>query len=159
MNRFSFIQSAFDKRLFIIFFNLSNTAKPFDGLSDDVLGGLINATHFCRLTRDPKGFNGKNINLLPDKMPLADQRISDSTRNVIDSDLLKYGLNRQCGFFLPAGHYGIDIIIPVCMKNGGYTFISVQVKADNANFTVDVHKMQARLNFVQCPRCEKFCKL
>ena len=139
--------------------NRSNPTKSFDDLSDNVLGGLINATHFCRLKRNSKGFKVKNINILPVKMPSADQRISDSTRNVIDSDLLKYGLKRQCGFFLPADHYGIALIIPVCMKNGGYTFISVQVKADNANFTVDVHKMQARLNFVQCPRCEKFCKL
>lgn len=130
-------------------------------VSEDVLDGIVNATHFVRLNRDSKGFSGpyNQFSLTPHIQPSADSRIQDKSRNVIDNALLSYGLLRTCGFFLPSGSYGIDLVLPVCMKNGGLTMIAIQVKSSHANFSEDINKMQARFNYLKCSTCPKFSTL
>ena len=129
-------------------------------VSEDVLDGFVNATHFIHLITDT---NGRIIS--PDdpllradeqeNIQLADERIMDDSRNVITQELVKSGLLRQCGFFLPARYFGINLIIPVCMKNnGGFTFISVQVKTEKSNSFDDTFMTQSRLHYVKCRSCE-----
>lgn len=127
-------------------------------IDEDVLDGIVNATHFVRLNRDENGFKNPEIDILlsAKDIPLADSRLDDKSRNVIDSALLSYGLLKTCGFFTPAGSFGIDLILPVCMNNGGVTMIAIQVKTAQANFSNDTFKMQARWNFVKCSTCQKF---
>ena len=120
----------------------------------ETLNGLVNATHIVNLTRDPDGFKYKGLHLKPFCLPLADERIVDKSRNVIDQALLKIGLLRQCAFSLPTNYYGYDYLIPVLLESGELTFIGVQVKRANANLSDNIHKMQARLHFVKCPDCK-----
>jgi hypothetical protein len=122
-----------------------------------ILEGIVNATHMVNLYRDKDGFNvSSEVKFEPRDLPSADTRIADNSRNVIDGVLLKNGLLRQCAFFLPSNYYGLDIIIPVCLKSGKMTYIGVKVKASEANFSDDVYKMQNRLHFVKCAHCQKF---
>jgi hypothetical protein len=55
--------------------------------------------------------------LKPSTLPLADERIVDKSRNVIDLALLRIGLLRQCAFALPTNCYGLDYLIPVQLKS------------------------------------------
>ena len=125
-------------------------------LPKKILDGIVNASHFVHLTRDNKGFStvADDIKFQPCNLPSADPRIKDHSRNVIDSALLKSGLLRQCGYFLPARYYGLDFILPVCLENNQVTFIGIQVKRSDANTNEDIFKMQSRLHFVNCLDCE-----
>lgn len=101
-------------------------------LPDITLNGIINASHFVKLSRT-YGIDSEKFN--PSQLPVANNLLANKTRNVIDRSLLCLGLRRQCGFLLPDSYYGIDAIIPVCLdaidkdKRSVYTFIGVQVKS------------------------------
>ena len=102
-------------------------------LPQSTLEGLVNASHFQNLSNTD--FEGE--------------------RRVINGDLLKLGLTRQCAFGLPADYSGITGIIPVCLpsKNGKpvYTFIVIKVKPKKGSIDFDdALEMQAKLHFVQC---------
>lgn len=140
----------------------SNIDKKIEALiPSKILNGIINATHFVSLIRDSKGFQFSSAHFPPDSLPMADSRIPDKTRNVIDLSLLKIGLIRQCGFVVPAGGYGFDFFIPACLEDGVYTFIGIQVKRARANSLDDIFKMQSRLHLVaaKCsdPKCDRKC--
>ena len=121
-------------------------------LPQSILEGIVNASHMVNLTRDKGGFYGFKKRDLPS----ADPRIKNNSRNVVDAELLKTGLLRQCGFILPINYYGLDFIIPVCLKNDQVTFIGIKVKQSDANTEDDAYKMQSRFHFVNCLNCEKF---
>ena len=50
---------------------------------------------------------------------------------------------KQCGFFLPSGYYGIDLVLPFCMANERVTFIAIQVKRSGANHAEDTYIQDA----------------
>ena len=127
------------------------------GIPEQILDGLVNASHFVRLSRDKNGFNYPRLNLKPKDLTVADNRIADTSRNVIDRAILETGLLRQCGFSVPVNYYGYDFVIPVALKNNTLTFIGIQIKNSDANFTNDVYKMQGRLHLVKCSNCETKC--
>ena len=128
------------------------------GLSDDMLNGIINFTHIVPLHRDSDGSIANQLGLDATKTPLADPRIPDTSRNIIELADIKNGLIERCAYKLPKNYYGFDYYIPVCMKNNVYTFIGVQVKSSQAEISENVCKMQARLHYVCCPNCPKFSK-
>jgi hypothetical protein len=121
------------------------------GIPKSILNGIVNATHFVSLTRDNTGFIVNNFDIKPSNLPLADDRIANSSRNIIDTALLKIGLLRQCGFSMPSNYYGLDFILPVCLENNDLTFIGIQIKRSDANMSEDVYKMRSRLHLVKCP--------
>lgn len=121
------------------------------GIPKTILNGIINATHFVTLMRDNTGFKVGDLNIKPEDLPTADDRISNTSRNIIDTSLLKIGLLKQCGFAMPANYYGLDFILPVCLENDDLTFIGIQIKRSDANMSEDVHKMRSRLHLVKCP--------
>ena len=122
------------------------------------LEGLVNASHFVKL---PNGTILDQKNELGRKLPLPNNLVKDTNRCVIDRSLLKFGLIKQCAFSLPLKYFGVDGIIPVCLKekdkNGEpmYTYISIQVKAGERVSIEEVLKMQSRLHFVNCPRSDQ----
>lgn len=133
---------------------LENQPELMDKLPKSILEGIVNASHMVNLTRDADGFVlSGNLQFKPRNLPSADPRIENPSRNVIDATLLKTGLLRQCGFFLPLNYYGLDFIIPVCLKNDQVTYIGIQVKRSDANTDDDVYKMKHRLHFVNCADC------
>jgi hypothetical protein len=79
--------------------------------------------------------------------------------NVITRELLEVGLMRQAGFMMPPNYYGLDFIIPVCLKEKCedkkpvYTFIGVQVKraSPSTNIREIISKGLASSHFVRCP--------
>lgn len=135
------------------------TKSEVDWSASDIplryLNGILNASHFVNLERDEPGFEFSRLYFSANLLPLADNRIPDKSRNVIDKKLLQNGLLRQCGFGLPASYYGSDYILPVGLPNGEFTFISIQVKRAGANNTDDIYKMQSRLHYVKCVDCTK----
>ena len=138
----------------------SNIDKNAEALiPSKILNGIINATHFVSLIRDSKGFRFNFAKFLPHSLPIADNRIPDKTRDIIDLSLLKIGLIRQCGFVVPAGGYGYDFFIPACLEDDVYTFIGIQVKRANANTLDNIFKMQSRLHLVaKCENLNSKCK-
>ena len=80
--------------------------------------------------------------------------------NVITKNLLEQGMMRQCGYVLPPNYFGLDYLIPVCLKvvdntaNNSpiLTFIGHRVKKDNAdNVNNALAKCEISNHFVQCP--------
>lgn len=132
---------------------VDDSKSHLPGIPELILDGLVNASHFVRLSRDPDGFAYPNLNLKPKDLPVADGRIPDKSRNVIDRAILETGLLRQCGFSVPVNYYGCDFVIPVVLENNTLTFIAIQVKNSGANSTEDVLKMQERLHLVKCSSC------
>ena len=124
------------------------------------LEGFVNASHFVKLP------NGSCLDSSDAKLDLAcglsapTNFVKGSGRFVIDRALLQLGLTRQCAFSLPPNNFGIDGIIPVCLKKNDskgralYTFIAIQVKSDEKVDFEHVLKMQSRLHFVNCPRAD-----
>ena len=119
------------------------------GIPEKVLNGIVNATHFVNLSRFSEQIKLSNDVYDPEKLPMADNRIQDRSRNVIDSSILKNALLRQCGLRMPPNYYGYDYVIPVCLEDDTVTFIGIQVKRSNANTEEDIYKMQARLHLVE----------
>ncbi|NBO23970.1 MAG: hypothetical protein EBU93_01840 [Chlamydiae bacterium] len=141
------------------------------GLPGNVLAGYVNATHFVPLVQTFPDFevltpnSSSNIKIPANKPPVADNRIKNPSRNVINKQLLKWGLLQCAGFRCPPGMYGFDLIVPVLLnsvkgtkkrENGiienDVTFIGIQVKRSSADLTSNIEKMQARLHFVKCAR-------
>ena len=120
------------------------------GIPKSILNGIINATHFVTIMRDNSGFKVGELSIEPSDLPSADKRISNNSRNIIDTALLKIGLLKQCGFAMPTNYYGLDFILPVCLENDDLTFIGIQIKRSDANMSEDVHKMRSRLHLVSC---------
>ncbi len=85
------------------------------------------------------------------KLPRADQRIADNGCDLIDDALLKLGLIHQCCFLMPDRYFGYDLILPVMLKDGSFTFVGIQFKAADVSFSIPVEKMQARFHYVNCP--------
>jgi hypothetical protein len=119
------------------------------GIPEKVLNGLVNATHFVNLSRFSETIKLSTGVYDPEKPPIADNRIQDRSRNVLDSSILKNALLRQCGLRMPPNYYGYDYAIPVCLEDDTVTFIGIQVKRSNANTEEDIYKMQARLHLVE----------
>ena len=97
------------------------------GIPKTILNGIINASHFVTLMRDNAGFKVGDLNIKPSDLPTAENRISNTSRNIIEAALLKIGLLKQCGFALPTNYYGLDFILPVCLENDDLTFIGIQI--------------------------------
>ncbi len=119
------------------------------------LKGLVNASHTVKLvrTRDGLSFGGESIETM--NLPLADNRIGDNNFNLIDDALLKLGLAYQCCFSMPDRYYGYDLIVPVLLEDGSFTFIGIQFKAADVSIGIPVEKMQARFHYVKCPIADK----
>jgi hypothetical protein len=124
---------------------------------ESTLEGLVNASHFVKLPNGTALDKDKELAL---NLPLPNNFVKDKNRFVIDRALLKLGLIKQCGFSLPLNYFGIDAIIPVCLKARNergdpiYTFIAIQVKAGERVTFEEVLKMQSRLHFVNCPAAD-----
>ena len=84
-------------------------------------------------------------------LPRADDRIPDKNCNLIDDALLKLGLAHQCCFLMPDRYYGFDLVVPVLLADGSFTFIGIQFKAAGASIGEPLQKMQARFHYVKCP--------
>jgi hypothetical protein len=123
------------------------------GIPEFMLKSIINATHFVSLVKDSRGFSCESLNISPVSMPLADDRIVDVSRNVIDQSLLQIGLSRQCGFTMPDNYFGCDFIIPVCLPDDTYSFLAFQVKKSISGLQDDIFKLQARFHYVRCLSC------
>lgn len=150
------------KNFLYTLFEGSIMKSDLEKLPQLTLDGIINASHFVKLTRDV-GIDVQKVS--PSEMPLANQLVPDKSRNVIDRALLRLGLRRQCGFLLPDRYFGIDAVIPVCLaapiddkkkkkKKGPpvYTFIGVQIKTSQSVSSTELDAMQAKLHFVTCPQ-------
>ena len=119
------------------------------GIPAETLDGLVNASHFVRLTRDRYGFLYSDLKLMPRDLPVADKRANEKSCSVIYRALLETGLVRQCGFSVPAKYYGYDFVIPVMLKNNDLTFIGIQIKNSKVNFSDDIYKMQGHFHLVK----------
>ena len=118
----------------------------------ETLEGLVNASHAIKLTRTGKdGFTFNNKFYPAMKIPVADERIADQYCNIIDDALIRLGLVHQCCFFMPERYYGYDIIIPVMLKSGAFTYIGIQFKAADVSISAPTEKMQSRFHHVRCP--------
>jgi hypothetical protein len=121
---------------------------------ESTLEGLVNASHFVKL---PDSTSVDKSKTYAHGLPLPNNLVKDAKRFIIDRALLKLGLTKQCGFSLPLNYFGIDAIIPVCLKKRNdagepiYTFIAIQVKASEQITFQHVCKLQSRLHFVNCP--------
>ena len=111
------------------------------------LDGLVNASHFVKLPSTSRLEKKKRYAL---HLPLPNELVTDTQRNIIDKALLRLGLIKQCGFSMPPNYFGIDAIIPVCLDQRNakgepcYTFIAIQVKASEHANLQHVTKMQTR---------------
>jgi hypothetical protein len=138
-------------------YGIAKFSKIESFLPQETLDGLVNVSHFVRLNRNLPGCADDSVKESR-KPPIADIRVKDYSRNVIDRALLVYGLMNQCGFFVPSSYYGIDLVLPVSLKGRSgdkgakVTFIGVQVKSGPVAADEDVYlKMAARLHYVKCP--------
>ncbi len=121
-------------------------------LPKETLNGLVNASHAVRITRaGGESFTFRTDTFPPMELPRADKRIADENCNLIDDALLKLGLIHQCCFLMPDRYFGYDLILPVMLEDGTYTFIGIQFKAADVAVGVPVEKMQARFHYVRCP--------
>ena len=94
------------------------------GITAKVLDSIINTNSFVRLARYSRDKKGEFE---------------------IDDNLLKLGLLRQCGFHLPQEYSGgFDIIIPVCLKEGGYSFIGISTK-DTVHVDLELEMCKMRM--------------
>ena len=131
-----------------------------------LLDGIVNCTHFVQIQRD---FPIRRVYNQPEfqyKTAIDRNRdIESNPCNIITRELLETGLMRQSGFMMPPNYYGLDFIIPVCLKdkcNGKpvYTCIGVQVKraASSQNPRDVVAKGMLSSHFVKCPLNGSNCK-
>ncbi len=130
----------------------SKFAEIKNKLPPSTLLGIVNSSHAVKITRtglDDIQFNRQDYHSM--KLPTADNRIDDENCNLIDEALLKLGLIHQCCFFMPDRYFGYDLIIPVMLKDGNFTYIGIQFKAADVSISAPIDKMQARLHFVKCP--------
>lgn len=94
-------------------------------IDDEVLlSGYVNCTHFVNIF---------NVNETGDS--------TNDTKILIDQHLLASGFSRQCGFIMPSGYSGIGYIIPICLDDGLYSFISVQAESSSSNIVSCMEKM------------------
>ena len=116
-------------------------------LSNSVLNGIVNVSHFVQLERaDPADF--RNV-------CRVEARKMDP---IIDRALLNCGMMRFCGFVMPPNYYGIDFIVPFLMEDSEghfsrpiYSFIAFQSKATRATVHAVAYKMAASEHLVRCP--------
>ncbi len=130
----------------------SKFAEIKNKLPPSTLLGIVNSSHAVKITRtglDDIQFNRQDYHSM--KLPTADNRLDDENCNLIDEALLKLGLIHQCCFFMPDRYFGYDLIIPVMLKDGNFTYIGIQFKAADVSISAPIDKMQARLHFVKCP--------
>ncbi len=119
-----------------------------------VLEAIVNVTHIVPLSRKWYDPSDKNMQSLP----TYDN--DNSHVRVIDDVLLRFGLLRGVGYFMPPNYYGIDIIIPYYMveeKVRGY--MSIQVKTlknpmSKVEVTALLDKMRPSVHFATCPICQ-----
>lgn len=86
-------------------------------ISEDLLNGLLNFTHFIRLGKDfpfdemfdADELSGEPVGLIP-----ATKEGSKS----ICRETIQYGLKRSAAFFAPELNYGVDLFLPVCFRGG-----------------------------------------
>jgi hypothetical protein len=81
-----------------------------------MLHGLVNATHFVNILRAREG----DFDNLGYSLP---KNLKDSNTRIIDKSLLRCGMLRQAGFVMPPNYFGIDFIIPSCLKVATNLFI------------------------------------
>ena len=111
------------------------------------LNGLVNASHAVKITRNGENLVFNNESFEAIRIPLSDERISDRNCNLIDVALLRLALIHQCCFLMPDRYYGYDLIVPVMLEDGTFTFIGIQFKAADTSFALPVEKMQARFHY------------
>jgi hypothetical protein len=131
--------------------NAAEFKKIAAKLPKDTLEGLVNANYAVKLTRYGQELVFEGEAFPPMKLPRADDRIGDEFCNLIDDALLRLGLIYQCCFLMPDRYFGFDLILPVMLKDGTYTFIGIQFKAADVSVGVPTEKMQARFHYVKCP--------
>ena len=127
--------------------------KPF--ISENILSSFINATHFVKLERmKPNSFAG---------LKFALESTQDTGANVIDRNILKAGLLRQCGFVMPSNYPGLDKFLPILLDtaqtNGRpiYSFIGFQTKSSIVSLPTCTAKIASWLHVVKCPIHRKSC--
>ncbi len=125
--------------------------KMKENLPKTTLSGLVNASHSVKLIRTRNGFVFKGEQIKTMNLPLADDRITDKNCNLVGDALLKLGLAHQCCFLMPDRYYGYDLIVPVLLEDGSFSFIAVQFKASDVAIGTSIEKMQARFHYVKCP--------
>jgi len=94
--------------------------KSSDLISDDLLNGLLNFTHFIRLNNDFPFNELFSTSELSGK-PIALERASPfaTNANTICRETIQYALKRSAAFFAPALNYGVDMFLPVCLRGKG----------------------------------------
>lgn len=91
-------------------------------ISQELLNGLLNFTHFIRLSNkfpfgdlfEPSELSGKPIELIPE---FKDRQ--GEVPNSICREIIQYGLKRSAAFFAPSSNCGVDMFLPVCLRGGG----------------------------------------
>ncbi len=121
-------------------------------VSPELLQGIVNASHFVPIQR---GFCWEDVDANETELP-QNMKSKQYVANEVDHDLLRWAIMRQAGLIMPSRYYGVDLVIPVCLKSGVLTYISIQVKTGSscfkrAAFESYLAKMLPGRHYVPCP--------
>ncbi len=122
-------------------------------ISNELLEGYVNISHFVPTQKN--FYWGSEAKKVASRLP---QNIGNYryVANVIDHAILHHAILHQAGLFMPSRYYGIDLIIPVCLRDSTLTYISIQVKTgttclDYPSFNACKLPMVPGRHYVACP--------
>lgn len=145
----SFIQRLFEEKLADLIIKY---------LPNLLLDALISKSHFNQMLRQ---FPFSDLNVEVCDFPCAQPEYErNNPCNVIANELLMTGIMRECSYLLPQSYFGLDHIIPVCLKPDEprntsrcpeYSYIGTQVKKrDVGNIQTVMAKCAISNHLVRC---------